>query len=398
MNAAGPAAGRPILHLLGSGGFYGAERMLLDHCLGTPGRHQVLFLQAPAELLARFRQAGVDCQLCPGLGPLLQQVKARRGERPLLNSHNFKGLLFGWLAATLWRLPLITTQHGFTPRSRKQRFYTWISLQLCRTRAVTGVVCVAQSIARLHVQAGVPACKLHVIPNGLPAPAGVARPADLPQEAAAHLHCASSAALDDAGVAENRTAIPQPATSGSPHRLAGYVGRLSSEKGPDLFLDALIPLCRRLPQLHAVMLGEGPERASLQARIDAAGLTERITLPGFQHDMPAWMQRLDALVISSRSEGTPMILLEAMQQGVPVVAFAVGGVPDVIEHGHNGLLAAPLAVEELGARLHALLQDPGQAGELIARARRTQRERHHLPTLARLWVRVYEGVTQEVFA
>lgn len=370
MNAALPAAGRPILHLLGSGGFYGAERMLLDHCLATPGRHQVLFLGAPDALLARFRQAGVQCQVCNGLGEVLRVVSAQRGARPLLNSHNFKGLLFGWLAATVWRLPLVTTQHGFTPRSRKQRFYTWLSLQLCRTPTVTTVVCVAQSIARIHRQAGVAASKIQVIPNGLPEPVGAGAPQERVQ---AHGH---SARTD--------------------HWLAGYVGRLSSEKGPDLFLDALIPLCQRQPHVHAVMLGEGPERIVLQARIDAAGLGERITLPGFQHDMQAWMQRLDALVISSRTEGTPMILLEAMQDGVPVVAFGVGGIPDVIEHGRSGLLAAPLAVEELGAHLHALLDDPQQAEELVARARQTQRERHHLPTLAQHWALVYRGATQEV--
>src|SRR5438045_4599750 len=108
----------PIIHLLSSGGFYGAERMLLDHCLATPGQHQVLFLDAPAVLIARFREAGVDCRSCTGLGGLLRYLRQRREERPLINTHNFKGLLFGWVGATLWRLPLVITQHGFTPRSR----------------------------------------------------------------------------------------------------------------------------------------------------------------------------------------------------------------------------------------------------------------------------------------
>lgn len=375
MNAAAPATGRLILHLLSSGGFYGAERMLLDHCQATPGRHRVLFLDAPQDLVTRFREAGIDCQSCHGLGALLRQVATQRGERPLINTHNFKGMVFGWLAATLWHLPLVTTQHGFTPRSTKQRFYTWLSLQLCRTPTVATVVCVAESIARIHREAGVPASKLQVIPNGLPEPVPV-------------------------GAGSSRdgsTAVHSQGLRQAPW-LAGYVGRLSSEKGPDLFLDTLIPLCHRHPRLHAVMLGDGPERATLQARIEAAGLAERITLPGFQRDMPAWMARLDALVISSRTEGTPMILLEAMQDGVPVVAFGVGGIPDVIEHGRSGLLAAPLAVDELAAHLQALLDDPQQAEELVARARQTQREHYHLPTLAQRWALVYRGTATEVVA
>ncbi|WP_288376945.1 glycosyltransferase family 4 protein [uncultured Pseudomonas sp.] len=349
--------------------------MLLDHCQATPGRHRVLFLDAPQDLVTRFREAGIDCQSCHGLGALLRQVATQRGERPLINTHNFKGMVFGWLAATLWHLPLVTTQHGFTPRSTKQRFYTWLSLQLCRTPTVATVVCVAESIARIHREAGVPASKLQVIPNGLPEPVPV-------------------------GAGSSRdgsTAVHSQGLRQAPW-LAGYVGRLSSEKGPDLFLDTLIPLCHRHPRLHAVMLGDGPERATLQARIEAAGLAERITLPGFQRDMPAWMARLDALVISSRTEGTPMILLEAMQDGVPVVAFGVGGIPDVIEHGRSGLLAAPLAVDELAAHLQALLDDPQQAEELVARARQTQREHYHLPTLAQRWALVYRGTATEVVA
>ena len=360
MNAAVPAAGRPIVHLLSSGGFYGAERMLLDHCQATSGDHRVVFLDAPAELVTRFREAGVQCQSCDSLPALLRLL---REQRPLINTHNFKGLVFGWLGASVWRLPLVITQHGFTPSSRKQRLYTWLSLQLCRMPNVERVVCVAESIARILRDAGVPASRLQVIPNGLP------QAAALPER------------------------IPASGTW-----LAGYVGRLSQEKGPDLFLDALIPLCQRHRQVRGVMLGEGPERAELQARIDAAGLTERITLPGFQRDMRSWMARLDALVISSRTEGTPMILLEAMQDGVPVVAFGVGGIPDVIEHGRNGLLARPLAVDELGQQLLALLEDPAQAAELVARARQTQRERYHLPTLAQRWAQVYRGAAQEVVA
>lgn len=350
-----------IIHLLSSGGFYGAERMLMDHCLATPGQHQVLFLDAPPELIARFRDAGVDCRGCSGLAELLRHLGRRRKERPLINTHNFKGLLFGWVGATLWRLPLVITQHGFTPRSTKQRFYTWLSLQLCRTPSVNRVVCVAESIALLHRQASVRADKLQVIPNGLPmAPA-----------------------------------LP-PRASGNPRWLAGYVGRLSSEKGPDLFLDALIPLCRQHPKLHAVMLGDGPERPALLARIEAAGLLERIELPGYQTDMRRWWSELNVLVISSRTEGTPMILLEAMQAGVPVVAFGVGGIPDVIEHRRNGLLAQACDSSELASQIGSLLRDPVLVRTLTDRARHTQLDRYDLAALAQRWSQLYIHTAQGV--
>lgn len=357
-----PNAALPIIHLLSSGGFYGAERMLLDHCLATPGQHQVLFLDAPPALIARFREAGVDCRGCAGLSELLRHLRARRSEQPLINTHNFKGLLFGWVGATLLRLPLVITQHGFTPRSRKQKFYTWLSLQLCRTASVDRVVCVAESIAVLHRQASVQAEKLQVIPNGLPA--ADARVCNVDRQ----------------------------------RWLAGYVGRLSSEKGPDLFLDALIPLCHQHPQLDAVMLGDGPERELLQARIDAAGLSQRIRLPGYQTAMQPWWQQLDALVISSRTEGTPMILLEAMQAGVPVAAFAVGGIPDVLEHRHSGLLATPADSAALARQLDNLLNEPNLARQLCDNAKRTQQDRYDLKALAERWSQLYIRTAREARA
>lgn len=344
----------PVIHLISSGGFYGAERMLLDHCLGTPGQHQVVFLDAPSALIERFRQAGVDSLACQGLAALLRHVRQRRAERPLINAHNFKGMLFGWVAASLFNLPLVITQHGFTPRSRKQRLYTRVSLQLCRFPQVRQVVCVADSIERIHCAAGVRPEKLEVIPNGLP------------------------------------EAAPVMAAASGSGPLIGYVGRLSSEKGPDLFLDTVIPLLQRHPDWHAVLLGEGDERDTLQTRINSAGLTARIPLPGYQQDMRAWLGRLSALVISSRTEGTPMILLEALQAGTPVAAFAVGGVPDMIRHEHDGLLAAPGDCASLATQIERLVCDAGLASRLTTQGRLTQLGRYHLPVLAERWGQLYQ--------
>lgn len=340
-----------IVHLIHSGGFYGAERMLLDHCRVTPGQHRVVFLDAPPALLARFAEAGVECRSCKGLGELLDDLRARPG---LLNAHNFRAQLYAWACASWLDLPLVLTQHGFTPRSRKQRLYTRISLLLCRSARVRKVVCVAQSIARLHEQAGVRARKLLVIPNGLP----------------------------DESLAPRRER-PQ----GPP--LLGFVGRLSAEKGPDLFLDAVIPLCRQRPELRAVLLGDGPQRDALQARIDAAGLGQRIQLPGYQTDMDAWLRRLAVLVLSSRTEGTPMILLEAMRAATPVAAFAVGGVPDMLEAERSALLAAPGDTAALGAQVTRLLDDPRLAERLANEGRHRQLDHYHLPTLARSWNQLY---------
>ncbi|KHO63981.1 glycosyltransferase family 4 protein [Pseudomonas flexibilis] len=350
-----------IVHLLGSGGFYGLERMLLDHCLHVPGKHQVWLLSGPDSLFQRFAAAGVEIRRCGGgLRELLQAIRQAQfdpaGPRLLINAHGFKGLVLGWLAACRFGLPLIATQHGFTPSNRKQRVYTWLTLQLCRTPQVKAVVCVADSIARLLRKAGVRGHKLHVLPNGLPASAGqpVGRPAAAP---------------------------PAP--------LLGFVGRLSLEKGPDLFVELAIALCRRHPALSVVLLGEGPQRAELEARIAASGLCGRILLPGYQERMTDWLSALTVLVLSSRTEGTPMVLLEAMQLGTPIATFAVGGIPDVLIHEQSALLSPAEDLPDLITQTERLLNDPLLRQRLAERARQVQQERFHLPGQTARWDQLY---------
>ncbi|OLF54337.1 glycosyltransferase family 4 protein [Pseudomonas chlororaphis] len=346
----------PIAHVIHSGGFYGAERMLLDHCRVIPGQHRVLFLDAPPALLERFTEAGVECHNLSGLRALQAHL---RQQPVLLNAHNFKAQVLALLCAWRLGLPLVWTQHGFTPRSAKQKFYTWLSLRLCRRATIRRVACVAQSIAQLHRQAGVAPDKLQVIPNGLPEPC-----------------------------------IPNENLRDPDAPLVGFVGRLSQEKGPDLFLDALIPLCRQRPTLKVVLLGDGPLSEALRQRIQEAGLELQILMPGYQSNMGKWMHRLSVLVLSSRTEGTPMILLEAMQAGTPIAAFAVGGIPDVIEHSSSGLLARPLDSVELAGHITELLDDPDLGERLGLAAQQRQRRDYHLPRLALRWQALYRAVSE----
>lgn len=343
-----------IVHVIHSGGFYGAERMLMDHCMHVPGRHRVVFLGDGADVLQQFRQAGIEALTCAGLGALYKELRARPG---VLNAHNFRAQLFSWLCAQRLRLPLLLTQHGFTPRSRKQRFYTWSGLRLARCPGVARVACVSRGIADLHRAAGVTEARLEVIPNGLPPTTVVAR------------------------------AVLTP--------LVGYVGRLSAEKGPDQFLDAVLPLCQQRPSLQAVLIGDGDMEEELRKRVMAAGVEQQIHFAGYQSDVAAWLARLSVLVISSRTEGTPMVLLEAMRAGTPVAAFAVGGIPDVVRDGEQGLLASPGDSAALADCLLRLLDEPGLATRLATAARVRQARDHDLKCLGVRWAKLYHQLAGE---
>ena len=174
-----------------------------------------------------------------------------------------------------------------------------------------------------------------------------------------------------------------------PSPLIGFVGRLSQEKGPDLFVELAIELCRRHPDLSAVLLGEGPLRAALSARIEACGLGARILLPGYQQRMADWLRALDVLVLSSRTEGTPMVVLEAMQAGTPIAAFGVGGIPDMLGHEESALLSPAEDLADLTRQVARLLLKPALRQDLADRARQVQLSRYHLPSQAERWRQLY---------
>ena len=148
--------------------------------------------------------------------------------------------------------------------------------------------------------------------------------------------------------------------AGAPRLLA--VGRLVDVKGFDLLIDALAALSRARPELDAALeiVGDGPEREALARRIDAAGLADRVTLPGHLGPV-ALRERLRAttlFVLPSRSEGVPLALLEAMAAGAPVLAADVGGVGDVLRARLPECLVAPDDVDALAAGIAARLDDP----------------------------------------
>jgi glycosyltransferase involved in cell wall biosynthesis len=149
----------------------------------------------------------------------------------------------------------------------------------------------------------------------------------------------------------------------------GWVGRLSGEKGPDLLLDALARINR--PDITTVLLGDGPDRAALERRVAEGVLRSSVRFVGGQVQAARLFSAFDVLAISSRTEGLPMVMLEAVAAHVPVVAFAVGGIPEVLDHA-TGWLAPPGDCDTLGRHLAAACDDiPGRSTRALEAARRS---------------------------
>jgi len=161
-----------------------------------------------------------------------------------------------------------------------------------------------------------------------------------------------------------------PALPAGLRPLVGVVARLQREKGVANFLEAAARVAPLLPEAHFVIAGDGPLRQELEILAENLGLKSRIRFLGFRSDASALIESMDVLVVPSLTEGSPLVTLEAMAAGVPVVASAVGGIPDQVRHGEEGLLVPPGDTEALGEALLDLLRDPGRARRLGEAGRR----------------------------
>jgi len=135
------------------------------------------------------------------------------------------------------------------------------------------------------------------------------------------------------------------------------VGRLSVEKGLIHLLAACAKLLRDGVPLKVLIVGDGPQRKELEQLSLELGLGDRVVFAGFREDIAEWILCMDVFVLPSLTEGTPISLLEAMACGVPVIASAVGGVPQVIQHGETGMLVSPGSEDEISNAVLTLFRD-----------------------------------------
>jgi glycosyltransferase involved in cell wall biosynthesis len=150
------------------------------------------------------------------------------------------------------------------------------------------------------------------------------------------------------------------------------VGHLRPQKALEVLLDAAAQLRQSHPHLRVLIAGEGSERPQLEARIRAQGLEHTVSLLGRRHDVMDVLEAADVTVCCSDFEGTPLAVLEYMAAAKPVVATRVGGLPDIVRDGFNGLLVNPRAPSELADRVEELLGDPGLRRRLGDNARQLQ--------------------------
>ncbi len=258
------------------------------------------------------------------------------------------------LAAAALRVPVIIDHwHGFSHFNRKRRL-------ICRGlgRVTDLSLAVSQGVKDYIIeQCALDPAKVRVVPNGV----------DL---ARLRRHRPRTEVRRELGLAPEAVAV-------------GLVARLDHwGKGHREFFTALAALPDGYP-VEALIIGGGRREAEMRRLAAELGLAGRVHFLGQRDDVPDLLSALDLFVLPSHSEGVSLALLEAMAAGLPVIATAVGGLPEVVTDGDNGLLVPPEDPEALATALERLLEDPALAQRLGANARRHVEENFSLERLGR---------------
>jgi glycosyltransferase involved in cell wall biosynthesis len=156
--------------------------------------------------------------------------------------------------------------------------------------------------------------------------------------------------------------------------VVGTVGRLSDQKDPGTWVRAAAAIARQRPDTHFVMIGDGPLRAEAEREAAGLGVADRLVMTGLRDDVPAVLPAFDVFLLTSRWEGLPLVIPQAMAAGVPVVASTADGNREVVRERENGLLIPPRAAEAAATAVVEVLGDDHLRHSLIAKGTETARE------------------------
>lgn len=371
-----------VLHLIDSGGLYGAEKMLLslaaeqqalglDVTILSAGEHGCGEKAIEAEAARRGLKI-IPWRMKPGLNiksmsKLVRWARARQFE--ILHSHGYK---FNILTAIMPRkcvgIPVVTTLHGYVRARRYTKMWLYELLDRLALKRLDAVCPVSKSMVDEIAPWVASHTVVQVVSNGL----------DVPE-----IH----------RDADNSLAPPVVKEFIDQHSpVVVGVGRLSHEKGFDLLIDGFTKVKEHWPDAGLIIIGEGPMRPELRTIAEKTGLSESCLMPGYISNVSSILSASSVLVLSSRTEGLPFILLEAMAVGVPVVASDVGAIPLVLKDGDLGRLTPAGDCNALANAINETLADRISAHRKAETARLHVEAFYSARTMAETYTDVYHSV------
>lgn len=287
------------------------------------------------EYVEEARRRGLDVititERSPFDATVIRQVMEAivRYRAAVVHTHEVRSDVIGLICAKRSRIRLVTTTHGWIANNWKGRLYT--ALDKIVVRLFDRVVVVSQRMKTQLRRWGVPTAKIEVVPNSL--------------------------MVDEYRPNRNNQRVRREWGVTTDEIVVACIGRLSPEKGLDVFLRAAAGVLRERSNVRFILIGVGPEEQALRELVAELGIAAHVIFAGYRKDMKQVYDSTDLVVQSSYTEGMPNVILEALLMEVPVVATNVGGTPEVVEHGRHGILIEPGSPGRLAEEILRFIHD-----------------------------------------
>lgn len=370
-----------ILHVYTGGGeIYGAERVIFNLAIEQRKRGfdtKIAYFERPGRnsFLESLREHSIPVYVIPSIGKVdigafLALRRICLDSRPqILHSHGYKGYIF---SAILKRISnsfiIVSTKHISTDSSSRIKIYDYLGDT--SLKFFDWVIAVSEFTKESLVERHIPADKIEVIHNGV----------DIP--------------------INGRTAagrLQSELKLGPDSKLIGFIGRLTPQKGISYLLEAARIVCKEMKDVYFVLIGDGELREEIESFISSNKLEERVLMLGWRKDATELLQDIDILLLPSLFEGTPMIMLESMALGVPVIGSDVGGISEVIEDRVNGLLIKPCDPGAIVSAIHVLLENRELAEKISRNAVEEVKTRYSSEHMTEMYnetyTRLLSGIT-----
>jgi glycosyltransferase involved in cell wall biosynthesis len=357
-----------VVHVTLSLDYGGLERVVLhlvNQAANLGQKTSVICLERRGALAERAEALGatVYCiEKKPGLR--FETIKSVRSllaklQPDVVHTHQIGALFYTGPAARQLNVPVIVhTEHGKQIKGLKQKLLGWWAAGYAQR-----FYSVSADIQQVYSGSMVSTSKMEIIANGIDT-AKLAEPVD--------------------------TITLRRSWNIAPDAIVvGTIGRLAYVKRQDLMLQVFAIVLKKMPNIVLLLVGDGEERIKLEAQAAQLGIQDHVCFTGFQPEPGKFLHLMSAFLLTSESEGMPLSLLEAWAAGVPVVAFRVGGLPELLHQGETGYLAEFGEVAPLARHIIHLLDHPEVAQKIVDRCRDQVREQFDVSTMARAYDRRY---------
>ncbi|WP_395344612.1 glycosyltransferase [Ningiella sp. W23] len=360
-----------ILQFICSTGFYGAERWILALCRNTPAndaKHSLAVTleenSKDLELVKEFKRDGGDTFEVPMshkfdfsvVGKLADIIKRKKID--IIHTHGYKSDILGILAAKRAKIPVVVTPHGFeNAEDFKLRAFIYLGCQ--SMRFADKVVPLSPQLMKDVKKYGIKAPKLEYIQNGV-------------------------------DLSEVEKVKHAPAKIASEKLRIGFIGQMISRKNIIDILDIFEAIASSRSDVELILLGDGDERASLEQYSNTLTSKSNIHFLGYRDDRLDYLRSFDLFVMTSTLEGIPRCLMEACAMGIPVAAYNIAGIDQLITHNQTGLLAELHDKSSLTKYWTTLLDDKDTASKLAENASKHVTQQYSAKRMATEYLGLFE--------